>query len=132
MIPSGSNTALKALIEHAAAFSSKDNETYVEALALPFVHLWPDGEIVCHDTPADIDLFDHYAGGGIAVEKFGRTELDAADLILDWERLKTFYVKVTRYTQDGVPLGQSEAIWVAVRTEKSWKLKLRIGAARIK
>ena len=126
-----STSALKALLEHTAAFSSKDNEAYADALALPFVHLWPDGEILRHDERADIDLFDHYARGGLDAEKFGRTELDAADLILDWEQVKAFHVRFTRYTRDAVPLGQSEAIWVAVRTGEGWKVKLRIGAARI-
>jgi len=31
------NTALKALIEHIAAFSSKDNARYADNLSLPFV-----------------------------------------------------------------------------------------------
>src|SRR5829696_749521 len=97
MTTSGSDTALKALLEHTAAFSSKDNGAYTEALALPFIHLWQDGEILCHEKRADIDLFDHYARGGIDAENYDRTELDQADLILDWEHLKAFRVKFTRY-----------------------------------
>jgi hypothetical protein len=32
-------SALDALIEHTAAFSSRDNHRYAECLSLPFVHL---------------------------------------------------------------------------------------------
>lgn len=132
MTPPARNTALKALIEHAAAFSSKDNERYAETLSLPFVHLWQDGEILHYDDAGDIDLCKHYARAKIDTENFGHTELDEAELILDWEDLKAFHVKFTRYAQEGGTLGQSEAIWVAIRTGECWKLKLRIGAARIK
>lgn len=132
MTPPARNTALKALIEHAAAFSSKDNERYAETLSLPFVHLWQDGEILHYDDPGDIDLFKHYARAKIDAENFGHTELDEAELILDWEDLKAFHVKFTRNTKEGGTLGQSEAIWVAIRSGECWKLKLRIGAARIK
>lgn len=126
------NTALKALIEHAAAFSSRDNRTYADNLSLPFVHLWQDGEILRYDNPSDVDLFEHYARAGLDAENFGRTELDEADLILDWDDLKAFHVKFTRFMPDDGKLSQSEAIWVAIRSGKCWKLKLRIGAARIK
>jgi hypothetical protein len=127
-----SNTALKALIEHTAAFSGKDNERYAGTLALPFVHLWQDGEILRYDDPGDVDLFGHYARAKIDAETYGRTELDEAELILDWEDLKAFHVKFTRYAREGGTLGQSEAIWAAIRSGEGWKLKLRIGAARVK
>ena len=129
--PAG-DTPLKALIEHAAAFSSKDNRRYAENLSLPFVHLWQDGEILRYDHAGEVDLFRHYARAKLDAENFGRTELDAADLILDWDDLKAFYAKFTRYTPEGGKLDQSEAIWVAIRAGERWKLKLRIGAARIK
>ena len=125
-------TPLKALIEHAAAFSSKDNRRYADNLALPFVHLWPDGEILRYDDRTGVDLFKHYARAKLDAENFGRTELDEADLILDWDDLKAFYIKFTRYKPDGGKLGQSEAIWVAIRAGGRWKLKLRVGARRIK
>jgi len=125
-------TALQALIEHAAAFSGKDNERYAGTLALPFVHLWQDGEILRYDEPGDIDLFKHYARAKIDAKNYGRTELDEAKLILDWEDLKAFHVKFTRYTRESGTLGRSEAIWVAIRSGECWKLKLRIGAVRIK
>ncbi len=123
---------MKALIEHAAAFSGKDNERYADTLALPFIHLWPEGRILRYDNSEDVDLFKHYARAKIDAESYGRTELDEAELILDWEDLKAFHVIFTRYTQEGGTLGQSEAIWVAIRSGECWKLKLRIGASRIK
>jgi hypothetical protein len=126
-----SGTPLEALIEHAAAFSSKDNRRYAESLSLPFVHLWQDGEILRYDGPDDVDLFNHYTRARIDAQVFGRTELDEARLVLDWETLKVFYVRFTRYTQAGGTLGRSEAIWAATRSGHSWRLKLRIGAARI-
>jgi hypothetical protein len=126
------NTPLNALIEHAASFSSRDNPRYTENLSLPFVHLWQDGEILRYDDPGDVDLFKHYARAKLDAENFGRTELDEADLILDWDDLKAFHVKFARYMPDGRKLGRSEAIWVVIRTGERWKLKLRIGAARIK
>lgn len=125
------NIPLKALIEHAAAFSSKDNQRYAENLSLPFVHLWQDGEVLRYDDPSDVDLFKHYARAKLDAENFGRTELDEADLILDWDDLKAFHVKFTRYTLGGHKLGRSEAIWVAIRAGECWKLKLRIGARQI-
>jgi hypothetical protein len=131
-MPLASNTALEALIEHAAAFSSKNNERYAETLSLPFVHLWQDGEILRYGKPGDIDLFKHYARAGIDAERFGHTELDAAELILDWEHLKAFHAIFTRYAREGGATGRSEAIWVAIRTGECWKIKLRIGAERIK
>src|SRR6266571_4553429 len=124
--------ALEALIEHAAAFSGKDNVRYTGTLALPFIHLWQDGAILRYADPGNVDLFEHYARAKIDVENYGRTKLDEAELILDWEDLKAFHVKFTRYTREGGTLGRSEAIWVAIRSGECWKLKLRIGAARIK
>jgi hypothetical protein len=124
-------TALEALIAHAKGFSGGDDESYAETLALPFVHLWPDGEILRYDGAGDVDLLAHYARAGIDAETFGRSELDEARLVLDWPDLKAFHARFTRYTRDGRALGQSEAIWVAVRSGASWKLKLRIGAARV-
>ncbi len=124
--------ALQALIEHAAAFSSRDNGRYADNLSLPFVHLWPDGGILRYDNRSEADLSAHYARAGLDVGNFARTELDAADLILDWDDLKAFHVKFTRFMPDERKSGQSEALWVAIRDGRSWKLKLRIGAARIK
>jgi len=126
------NTALKALIEHAAAFSSKDNRRYADNLSLPFVHLWQDGEILRYDDRSDVDLFEHYARAGLDDQNFGRTELDDANLILDWDDLKAFHVKFTRYAPEGGKTVRAEAIWVAIRDARCWKLKLRIGAVRIR
>ena len=126
------NSVLEALIEHVAAFSSKDNARYADNLSLPFVHLWQDGAILRYDHRSDVDLLGHYARAGLDAESFARTELDEADLILDWDDLKAFHVKFTRFAPHDGKLGQSEAIWVAIRDGQSWKLKLRIGAARIK
>ena len=127
------HTALKALIEHAAAFSSKDNRRYADNLSLPFVHLWQNGEILRCEDRGDVDLFEHYARAGLDAENFLRTELDETDLILDWEDLKAFHVKFTRYGPGGGKAGRAEAIWVTTRDEEGrWKLKLRIGAAPIR
>ncbi len=126
------DTPLKALIEHLAAFSSRDNQRFADILSLPFVHLWQDGEIWRYDDRSEVDLLKQYARAEIDAENFGRTELDEAKLILDWDDLKAFYVKFTRYTPMGDKAGRAEAIWVAVRDGGRWKLKLRIGAARIK
>ncbi|MBI1965255.1 MAG: hypothetical protein HYS46_03320 [Betaproteobacteria bacterium] len=123
---------MKALIEHVAAFSSKDNRRFAEVVSLPFVHLWQDGEIWRYDDRDDVDLLKQYARAGIDAENFGCTELDEARLILDWDDLKAFYVTFTRYTADGGKAGRAEAMWVVVRDGGSWKLKLRIGARRIK
>lgn len=125
-------TPLKALVEHLAAFSSRDNQRFAGILSLPFVHLWQDGEIWRYDDPGDVDISKQYAKAGIDAENFGCTELDEASLILDWDDLKAFYVKFTRYSAGGDKAGRAEAIWVAVRDGGSWKLKLRIGARRIK
>jgi hypothetical protein len=73
MTASVSGTPLEALIEHAAAFSSKDDGRYALSLSLPFVHLWQDGEILRYDEPYDVDLFKHYARARIDAEVFGRT-----------------------------------------------------------
>ena len=127
-----SDTPLKALIEHAAAFSSKDPQRFAENLSLPFIHLSPDGEIWRYENPDDVDLFRQYTKAGIDVETFGRTELDEANFILDWDDLKAFHTKFTRYAKDGEKINQAEAIWVAIREDKYWKVKLRIGAARVK
>ncbi len=126
------DTVLEALIEHAAAFSSGDNERYAAGLSLPFVHLWPDGEILRYDDQRDVDLLLHYRRAGIDPATFRGSELDEAKLILDWEGLKAFHTKFTRHALDGGTLDQSEAIWVATRCAGAWKLKLRIGAARIR
>jgi len=123
------DTSLEALIEHAAAFSSGDNERYAAGLSLPFVHLWPDGEIMRYDDQRDVDLLSHYRKAGIDPATFRGSELDEAKLILDWEGLKAFHTRFTRHALEGT-LGQSEAIWVALRSPGGWKLKLRIGAAR--
>lgn len=125
-------SALGALIEHTAAFWSRDNRRYADCLSLPFVHLWPEGDIACYEHPAEVDLFVHYARAGLDARNFGRTELDEARLVLDWQRLKAYHVKFTRYSPEGAGLAQSEALWVAVRAGESWKLKLRIGAERTK
>jgi hypothetical protein len=125
-------TPLKALIEHLEAFSSRDNRRFAGVLSLPFVHLWQDGEIWRYDDPSDVDILKQYVKTGIDAENFGRTELDEARLILDWDDLKAFYVIFTRYTLQGDKVGRAEAIWVAIRDGGSWKLKLRIGAGRIK
>jgi len=124
-------TALEALIEHARGFSSGDDERYAATLALPFVHLWPDGEVLSYDAPGDVGLPAHYARAGIDPLTFGRSDLDEARLVLDWKDLKAFYVGFSRYTRDDRALGRSEAIWVVIRSGASWKLKLRIGAVRV-
>jgi hypothetical protein len=125
------DTPLKALIEHVAAFSSRDNRRFAEVLALPFVHLWQDGEIWRYEDRGDVDLLKQYARAEIDEKTFGRTELDEARLILDWDDLKAFYVTFTRYAPQGDKVGRAEALWVAIRDGGCWKLKLRIGARRI-
>ena len=125
------DTPLKALIEHAAAFSSRDNQRFADILSLPFVHLWQDGEIWRYDDPSDVDISKQFAKAGIETENFGRTELDEARLILDWDDLKAFYVRFTRYSVGSDKTGRAEAVWVAIRDGGCWKLKLRIGARRI-
>lgn len=125
------NTPLAALIEHLEAFSSRDNRRFAEALSLPFVHLWQDGEIWRYDNRGDVDLSKQYIKAEIDEKTFGCTELDEARLILDWDDLKAFYVRFTRYSAGGDKTGRAEAIWVAIRDGGSWKLKLRIGARRI-
>lgn len=125
------DTPLAALIEHLEAFSGRDNRRFAEALSLPFVHLWQDGEIWRYDEPGDIDISRQYAKAGIDTANYGCTELDEARLVLDWDDLKAYYVIFTRYSAGGDKLGRAEAIWVAIRDGGSWKLKLRIGANRI-
>jgi hypothetical protein len=125
-------TPLRALIEHLEAFSSRDNRRFADALSLPFVHLWQDGEIWRYEDPSDVDLLKQYARAEIDDKSFGRTELDEARLVLDWDELKAYYVTFTRYTMAGGSAGSAEAIWVAVRDNGCWKLKLRIGARRIR
>jgi len=132
MEASARGSAFAALIEHTVAFSSRDNRRYAECLSLPFVHLWPEGDFIRYECPAEIDLLAHYVRAGLDARNFGRTELDEARLVLDWQRLKAYHVKFTRFAPGGVGLAQSEALWVAVRTGQSWKLKLRIGAERTK
>lgn len=127
--PAG-DTPLTALIEHLAAFSSRDNQRFADILSLPFVHLWPDGEIWRCDERSGVDLLKQYAKAGIDAMRFGRTELDEATLVLDWDDLKAFHVEFTRYESSGGEAGRAEAIWVVVRDGGCWKLKLRIGAVR--
>lgn len=126
------DTPLMALIEHLEAFSSRDNRRFAEALALPFVHLWQDGEMWRYDDPGDVDISKQYAKAGIDAANFGGTELDEARLVLDWDDLKAFYVRFTRYSAEGAEAGRAEALWVATRDGGSWRLKLRIGARRVK
>ena len=125
------DSPLKALIEHLEAFSSRDNRRFAEALSLPFVHLWQNGEMLRYEDQSDVDLLKQYARAGIDEKTFGRTELDEARLVLDWEDLKAFYVRFTRYSAQGGRAGRAEALWVATRDRGCWKLKLRIGARRI-
>ena len=131
MNTSAGDTPLEALIEHLAAFSSGDDQTFAEILSLPFVHLWQDGEIWRYDDRGEVDLSKQYAKAGVDAANFGRTGLDEASLILDWTDLKAFHVRFTRYTSEGKNTGRAEAIWVVIRDKGCWKLKLRIGAARI-
>ena len=125
-------TPLMALIEHLEAFSSRDNGRFAKALSLPFVHLWQDGEIWRYEAGSDVDLLKQYAKAGIDEKTFGRTELDEAQLILDWDDLKAFGVRFTRYSAGGGKEGRAEAIWVAIREGGCWRLKLRIGARPIR
>jgi hypothetical protein len=131
LIPPVAATPLGALLDHLAAFSGRDNFRFAEAVSLPFVHLWHDGELWRYEDCGDIDLLKQYAKSGIDEKTFGRTELDEARLVLDWESLKAYYVRFTRYSSAGDKAGRAEAIWVALRESGSWKLKLRIGARRI-
>ena len=124
------DTPLQALIEHLAAFSGRDDQRFANILSLPFIHLWPDGEIWRYDDPSSVDLLKQYAKAGIDAERFGRTELNEARLVLNWDDLKAIYVKFTRFASSGDEVGRSEAIWVVVRDGGCWKLKLRIGAVR--
>jgi hypothetical protein len=124
-------TALLALLEHLEAFSSRDNGRFADALSMPFVHLWQDGELWRYEDRRDVDLLQQYAKSGIDEKTFDCTELDEARLILDWEDLKAFYVRFTRYSTAGDSAGRAEAIWVATRDRGVWKLKARIGARRI-
>ncbi len=81
-------TPLKALIEHLAAFSSGDNQRFAEILSLPFAHLWQDGEFWHYEGPRDVDLSKQFVKVGIDADSFGRTELDEARLVLDWDDRK--------------------------------------------
>ncbi len=128
----GCGTPIEAMLEHLAAFSTGDDRRLAAVLSWPFVHLWPDGDLWRHDAGADVDLRRQYAKAGIEPGTFGWTELDEARLILDWDDLKAFCVRFTRYTRAGERIGESEAIWVTVRDGNGWRLKLRIGAARKK
>jgi hypothetical protein len=119
------------LLEHLEAFSSRDNRRLAAALSLPFVHLWQDGEILQYQCRDDVDILRQYAKSGIDEKTFWRTELDAANLILDWVDLKAFCVRFTRYSVAGGVAGRAEALWVVIRDGDSWKMKLRIGAARV-
>ena len=121
-------TPLQVLLEHLAAFSNGDNGRLAAALSLPFVHLWPDGTVWSYDRPDEVDIAKQYEKAGIDAATYGRTELDEARLILDWEELKAFYVRFTRYSADGDIAVRAEAIWVVTRGDAGWKLKLRIGA----
>ena len=126
-----SSTPLRALIEHLEAFSNRDDRRFAAGLSPPFIHLWQDGEVWRYDDPGEVDISKQYAKAGIDEKTFGRTELDEASLVLDWEDLKAFRVKFTRYTVAGGKAGRAEAIWVAIRDGAFWKLKLRIGAEGI-
>jgi hypothetical protein len=125
------DTPVKAMLEHLAAFSAGDDRRFVEAVSLPFVHLWPDGELWHHGVPADIHVLRQYAKAGIDAETFGGSELDEAVLILDGRDLKAFRVTFTRTTRAGGSIGRSAAIWVTVRERGAWRLKLRIGAVPV-
>jgi hypothetical protein len=123
-------TPLESLIEHTAAFSSRDNERYADILSVPFVHLWPDGQVWSCDDGRQISLSAHYKAANLTAENFDHTELDHAVVVLDWPDLKAYHVKFSRYTPRGGNAGQSEAIWVVVRADDGWKVKLRIGAVQ--
>lgn len=122
---------LLALLEHIEAFSSRDNARYARALAIPFVHLWADGAILRYDTAADVDLAAHLATAGLDRRSFERAQLEQTDLVLDWPELKAFRVIFTRRRPGGEPSGRWEALWVTLRADGEWKLKLRIGARRL-
>jgi hypothetical protein len=125
-------TPLRALLEQLSAFSTRDDRRFGAALSLPFVQLSPDGEIWRYEDAKDVDLGRQYAKAGIDAGSFGRSELDEARLILDWDDLKAFYMNFTRHTRAGDAAGRSEAVWVVVRDAGGWKLKLRIGAAPVR
>jgi len=124
-------TPLRALLEHAAALSSKDDRRFVETVSLPFIHLRPDGEIVEYRQPGDVHLSTQLAKAPMDVNSFGQTELEAATLVLDWNDLKVFHTRLTRYAAEGKYLGKAEAICVVVLEGESWKVKLSIGAAPV-
>lgn len=124
------DTPIGALLAHLEAFSARDNARFREAVSTPFCHLWPDGDLWVCSNESELDIAQQYAKGGIDPEKFGWTSLDDATLVLDWDGLKAFRVRFTRYGRDGGRLGRSEAIWAVTRAEAGWKMKLRIGAAR--
>lgn len=121
-------TPLEAVIEHTAAFSSGDNDQYARILSIPFIHVWPDGKLLQYDNSESVDLLAHYKAAGLTDQNFDHTELDAAVAILDWPELKVFRVEFTRYGPHGMRAGKSEALWVVVRVDGGWKVKLRVGA----
>jgi len=124
-------TPFGALLEHAAAFSSKDDRRFAESLSLPFMHVWPDGEIVEYKEPPDVDSLAQLAEASAGVAIFGQTELEAATLVLDWSDLKAFRARLARYSPQGQYLGAAEGIFVVVREGASWKVKLSIGAVTV-
>ena|SRR5438128_7129511 len=125
-------TPLRALLEHAAALSSKDNRRFAETLSLPFIHVWPNGEIIEYKQPGDIDLSAQFAKAPVDPAIFGQTELQGASLILDWTDLKAFRTRLTTYASQGQNPGQAEGICVVVREGPSWKVKLTLGIVPVK
>jgi hypothetical protein len=133
MTPDHSMTPLRALLEHAAALSSKDNRRFAETLSQPFMHVWPNGEILEYRDQGDVNLLAQLAKVPIDVESFGQIELESASLILDWTDLKAFRVRFRRYEAQGQNRGQAEGIYVVVRDgTSSWKVKLSIGIVPVK
>ena len=50
------NAPLKALTEHLEALSSRDILRFADAMSLPFVHVWLDGETKYSESRDDIEI----------------------------------------------------------------------------
>jgi len=104
------DTPMAAVTAHMAAINAKDHAQLAATIAFPFLHTNPDGRKFWAAT--DADLADP------ARAKFGRSEIQAVDILASSGDLNVYRLTFQRYDHDDQPTLHVQGLWAVQRVDQ--------------